>query len=294
MSQPILVLGKTGYLAGFFLRHLQKKSVPHLAIGRPDFDFSQPDLLRDFCLRQKPSLVIHCAGFTGKPNVDACETQHEACRFGNITLPVRVAEVCRDLSLPLAQISSGCIYHGSRDPADPLSGFREDDPPNFSFRHPPCSFYSGTKAEMEERLRGFSNLYIWRLRMPFWHIDEPRNLLSKLIRYPRILEARNSLSQVEEFVAATLDLWHRRAPYGTYNICNPGSVLTSEIVTRLAKAGLRESSWKMYADPAAFQAEGHAPRSACVLDTAKLQSCAISLPHVTEALDQAIASWRAA
>jgi dTDP-4-dehydrorhamnose reductase len=294
MKSPVLLLGKNGYLAGFFLRYFQKTSVPHLALMRSDLDFSQPALLRDFCLGQKPSLVINCAGFTGKPNVDACETQREACRFGNVTVPVRIAEVCRDLCLPLAQISSGCIYQGSRDPGDPFSGFREDDPPNFCFSSPPCSFYSGTKAEMEDRLRGFPQLFIWRLRMPFWHVDEPRNLLSKLIRYPRILEARNSLSQAEEFVTAALGLWQRRAPFGAYNICNSGSVLTSEILTKLAKAGLRPQAWEMFADPKAFQDEGHAPRSACVLDTSKLRSCGILLPDVNEALDRAIAGWQSA
>lgn len=294
MSRPVVLLGKSGYLASFFLRQLQNRGTPHLAVGRRDLDFAQPENLRTFLLGQKPSLVINCAGFTGKPNVDACETQPEACRFGNIILPMRVAEACRDLNLPLAQISSGCIYLGSRDPKDPLSGFREDDPPNFSFRHPPCSFYSGTKAEMEERLRGFPNLYIWRLRMPFWHVDEPRNLLSKLIRYPRILEARNSLSQAEDFVEAALGLWQRRASYGTYNICNPDSMMTSEILKRLAKSGLRKTPWEMYADQDAFCKEGHAPRSACVLDTSKLQSSGISLPHIGEALDRAIAGWQSA
>ena len=294
MSQPVIILGKSGYLAGFFLRHLERHGTAHWALGRSELDFAQLENLRGFLRSQKPALVINCAGFTGKPNVDACETRQEACRFGNVTLPVRVAEVCRDLNLPLAQISSGCIYQGSRDPADPLAGFREEDPPNFSFRHPPCSFYSGTKAEMEERLHGFANLYIWRLRMPFWHIDEPRNLLSKLIRYPRILEARNSLSQAEDFVEAALGLWKRRAPFGTYNICNPGSVQTSEILAKLAKAGLRSNSWKLYADLKTFQAEGHAPRSACVLDTSKLRSCGLLLPDISEALDQAIARWQSA
>jgi dTDP-4-dehydrorhamnose reductase len=294
MKSPILLLGKNGYLAGFFLRYFQKNSVPHLTLMRSDLDFSQPALLRDFCLGQKPSLVINCAGFTGKPNVDACETQREACRFGNVTVPVRIAEVCRDLCLPLAQISSGCIYQGSRDPGDPFSGFREDDPPNFCFSSPPCSFYSGTKAEMEDRLRGFPQLFIWRLRMPFWHVDEPRNLLSKLIRYPSILEGRNSLSQAEEFVSAALRLWEKRAPFGTYNVCNPGSILTSGILAKLTRAGIRQSKWQLYADEGAFFQEGHAPRSACVLDTSKLQSCGISLQPVEEALDAALARWRAA
>ena len=43
----------------------------------------------------------------------------------------------------------------------------EDDDPNFSFRSPPCSFYSGSKALGEEVLEGAENCYIWRLRIPF-------------------------------------------------------------------------------------------------------------------------------
>ena len=48
-----------------------------------------------------------------------------------------------------------------------IHGFTETDPPNFSFRDPPCSFYSGTKALGEEAIAGIGQSYIWRLRIPF-------------------------------------------------------------------------------------------------------------------------------
>ncbi len=66
-------------------------------------------------------------------------------------------------------------------------GFTENDSPNFSFRTNNCSFYSGTKALGEECLQDAENTYIWRLRIPFNHVDSPRNYLSKLLNYAWLL-----------------------------------------------------------------------------------------------------------
>jgi len=48
-----------------------------------------------------------------------------------------------------------------------------------------------------------------------------------MMRYPRLLEATNSISQLEEFCAATLACWEKRVPFGTYNVTNPGQVTTA-------------------------------------------------------------------
>ena len=36
--------------------------------------------------KEKPDFVINAAGFTGKPNVDACENQKSETVAGNVTL----------------------------------------------------------------------------------------------------------------------------------------------------------------------------------------------------------------
>jgi len=117
-------------------------------------------------------------------------------------------------------------------------GLRETDPPNFSFRTNNCSFYSGSKALGEEVLAGADNLFVWRLRIPFNEVDSPRNYLTKLMRYDRLLEAENSLSQLEEFVRATWECWEKRVPFGTYNVTNPGAVTTREVVDLIKKSGV--------------------------------------------------------
>ena len=40
----------------------------------------------------------------------------------------------------------------------------------------------------------------------------------------------NSISHRADFARACLDLWKRRAPFGTYNVTNPGFVTTRQVV----------------------------------------------------------------
>jgi hypothetical protein len=98
--------------------------------------------------------------------------------------------------------------------------FTEEDAPNFTFRQNNCSFYSGTKALGEEVLAPYPNVYIWRVRIPFDQFDHPRNYLTKLMRYNRLLDARNSISELREFVDASVRCWERRIPFGVYNMTN--------------------------------------------------------------------------
>ena len=153
-------------------------------------------------------------------------------RQRNFTRPHRRG--LRDDQYPWGQVSSGCIYTGAREDG---SEFTEEDTPNFTFRQNNCSFYSGTKALGEEILSETKKCYIWRLRIPFNHDDNPRNYLSKLMRYDNLLEATNSISQLDEFVAATFACWEKQIPFGTYNVTNPGYV-TTEVAKLINESGV--------------------------------------------------------
>jgi hypothetical protein len=76
------------------------------------------------------------------------------------------------------------------------------------------------KALGEEVLAPYPNVYIWRVHIPFDQFDHPRNYLTKLMRYNRLLDARNSISELREFVDASVRCWERRIPFGVYNMTN--------------------------------------------------------------------------
>jgi dTDP-4-dehydrorhamnose reductase len=285
----IYILGGSGYVGQAYQKLLSSKGIAFRSISRADLNYSNARELETALRADKPSFLINAAGYTGKPNVDACETQKLECLAGNAVLPGQIAQACNAAGVPWGHVSSGCIYTGKRSDG---SGFTELDPPNFTFRQNNCSFYSGTKALGEEVLTGDSNVYIWRLRIPFDYRDNPRNYLTKLIRYDVLLDATNSISQLQEFVAATFECWESRVPFGIYNVTNPGEVTTRQVVDHIAHSGVSKKAFKFFKDESEFMAlAAKTPRSNCVLSSAKLASVGITLTEVNDAIVRDLRRW---
>ncbi len=286
----IYLLGGSGYVGSAYQALLQRKNIPFRNLRRADFDYTQTAALTELLRREKPAFLINAAGYTGKPNVDACELHKAECLFGNAVLPGRIAEACTAAGVPWGHVSSGCIYTGARPDG---TGFTETDTPNFTFRTNNCSFYSGTKALGEETLAGRPDVYVWRLRIPFDHVDSPRNYLTKLMRYQRLLEAANSISQLHEFVAATFACWEKRVPFGFYNITNPGQVTTREVVDLIRQSGVCTKEFTFFKDETEFMnLAAKTPRSNCVMNSTKLAATGIRMTEVHEAIARDLSNWQ--
>ena len=74
----ILLLGSNGYVGKEFYKQLFQKGIPtRTHIPSRDITYTQLQLLHKSL---KLTAIINCAGYTGKPNVDACETnKNEIC-----------------------------------------------------------------------------------------------------------------------------------------------------------------------------------------------------------------------
>jgi len=286
----ILLLGGSGYVGQAYQRLFARKNLSFRNLARRDVDYTRPEILTPLLRELRPEFVVNAAGYTGKPNVDACELHKADCLDGNAVLPGRIAQACTAAGVPWGHVSSGCIYSGAKPDG---SGFREDDAPNFCFRTNHCSFYSGTKALGEEVLAGTPSVYLWRLRIPFNEVDSPRNYLTKLMRYDSLLEAANSISQLDEFVAGTFACWEKRVPFGTYNVTNPGHVTTREVVDLITKSGVCTKQFKFFANEDDFMHKAaKTPRSNCVMDSSKLAAVGIRLTEVHESVARALREWR--
>jgi len=288
----IYLLGGSGYVGHAYQALFRIKGMAYRSLSRSEMDYTDRETLRSALLRDRPEFLVNAAGYTGKPNVDACELHKPECLFGNAVLPGIIAQACEEAGVPWGHVSSGCIYSGAGPGG---KGFTELDAPNFTFRANHCSFYSGTKGLGEEVLAGRPDLFVWRLRIPFDSVDNPRNYLSKLMRYPRLLDATNSISQLEEFAAATLACWERRVPFGTYNVTNPGRVTTREVVELIRRSGVCTKDFAFFSSEHEFMsAVAKTPRSNCVLDSSKLAGVGIGLTGVHEAVERALKAWRRA
>lgn len=281
------LFGSTGYVGSRFRAEFERLGIAWAPLRRPAAASARD--VRDVLIEAQVESVINCAGFTGKPNVDACELQKADCLLGNAVLPGLIRQACEDLDIPWGHVSSGCIFTGRR--ADG-GGFTEEDAPNFSFRQNNCSYYSGTKALGEEILAGADRCYVWRLRIPFDDTTNPRNYLRKVLAYDRLLEAENSLSQLDEFVTACIDCLRNRLPYGVYNLTNPGSVWTSEVTALMRSLGVTDKQFKFFADEAQFMAlAAKTPRSNCVLDSSKALAAGLRLTPVMDAIERCLRAW---
>ena len=286
----IILLGKTGFIGSQVLESVNQAGLKISGISRNDIDYYNYTELRNFLSEVNASFLINCAGFTGKPNVDACETAKYECLQGNAILPGIIREVCEDLKIPWGHVSSGCIYSGRRPDG---GGWREDDEPNFSFRSPPCSFYSGTKALGEEVLEGAENCFVWRLRIPFNHESSPRNYLQKLLNYENLLEAENSVSHLEEFCQKCIECFTKDVEPGIYNMTNPGSITTSQVTEWMIEEGLTDKQFNFFKSEEEFMEKAaKTPRSNCVLDTSKAEKAGIAMRPVEEAMIDSIRKMR--
>lgn len=195
--------------------------------------------------------IINAAGYTGSPNVDACEINKAACLLGNVSWPVSVEG--RAQHCPVIHIGSGCIYEGGE--------FDEEDAPNFT-----SSFYSLCKATAEQALAPYLHKsYILRIRIPFSGQSHAKNYLTKLAAYPKLVDVRNSISAVEDVAKVAVHFSLHRPEPGIYNVCNPGTITAREVVQMM---GLRKEWFASYEE---FLSTVKTPRSNCLLNTDKLQ-----------------------
>ena len=269
-----IILGASGYIGSAFVRELQKRELRFIAMSRHQklAPLSRVGVSEhiDYTSREKfcnyldinstgnSFVVVNCAGYVGRPNVDAVEENKDEAIKANVALPLMLSNECRRRGVPFAHISSGCIYDGySKE-------FTEEDEPTLSLNN--GSFYSGSKALGEHVVRDNTLAWIFRLRMPFNGSPSPRNYLTKLLTYPRLLNAVNSLTHTGDFVRYALELMEK-APYGIYNVTNPEGITAKEVLDQwgLDREFHYYESYEQFAETIAT------PRSNCVLDTSKME-----------------------
>jgi dTDP-4-dehydrorhamnose reductase len=311
----ILLLGATGYIGQAFARALRSRRECFIPLSRETLDYTSFELLFDYVRKIKPGLVINAAEFGDDPCLDNGEPDRFEMLQANTLLPQTVSRVCSMTNTPWGQVSSGDIYSGAKisenqnyrvekdlslqavqklfvSHPERFRGFSETDEPNFSFKTGSCTFYSGTKALAEEALRHQSQNYIWRFHLPFNEHSEPRNFLSQLQSFPRIKDAINSLSQVEDCASACLELWERHAPYGIYNVANPGVVTiqeTVQMIQRFLKTSRVSEAWLESHET--LPRNSKPSRSHCILDVTKLLRTGVVLRNVRDALQYSLEKW---
>ncbi|XP_047339167.1 bifunctional dTDP-4-dehydrorhamnose 3,5-epimerase/dTDP-4-dehydrorhamnose reductase [Impatiens glandulifera] len=258
-----LIYGRTGWIGGL-LGKLCKSQGIEFTYGSGRLE-NRPSLESDIA-SFNPTHVFNAAGVTGRPNVDWCESHKVETIRTNVVGTLSLADVCREKGLILINYATGCIFEF--DEMHPLGsgiGFKEEDVPNFI-----GSFYSKTKAMVEDLLRNYDNVCTLRVRMPISSdLTNPRNFITKITRYEKVVDIPNSMTILDELLPISIEMAKRNLT-GIYNFTNPGVVSHNEIL----------EMYKEYVDPSFtwknFTLEEQAkviiaPRSNNELDATKLK-----------------------
>lgn len=256
----ILILGK-GYVGSNLSKYLNLQNKEFFCFSRESFDYSNLSLLNKFIINNDITHVINCFGFTGRPNVDECESRKEECWYLNVQLPLQISNLCKTLNVEYIHISSGCIYTGYD------TEYTEDDKPNFGLFNE-SSFYSKSKHSFE-----MFNEYgcIVRVRMPFCDELNDRSYLTKILKYDNLIDYINSKTYIPElceFILEIINCSYKCNDIGTINFVNPQAGNVNDITLALKEHNLVNLNWKIVDIESLNLA---APRSNCILSINKLK-----------------------
>ena len=299
----ILLLGASGYIGRTFASELRRRGHCFIPLTRQAFDYTRFDFLFDYLRTMRPVFLVNAASYESEAGGSVEEGEREKMMAANAILPQMIARVCLMTKTPWGHISSGSVFCGAKvmengKPAlsrrldkpgmpelfeaqpEKFHGFTELDEPNVSFQDPSCNFYSGTKALAEEAIKDIGQSYLWRLRMPFNERQETCNWLWQMQRQAEVHDGIHSFSHLEDCVKACLDLWEMRAPFGTYNVTNPGAITIGRVAREMRRVLLSPVRVRTGGDEAA-------PPS-CILDCGKLLRAGVKLRPVEEALQDCL------
>ncbi len=277
-AKKVLVFGgKTGWIGQKIVALLKEQNqTVFVASSRLE---NRDDLKKEI-EEINPDYIINCAGVTGKPNVDWCETHQLETLRTNVIGVLNLLDVAALQNIHVTNFSTGCIFE--YDEAHPMGsgiGFKEEDKPNFD-----GSFYSKTKGFLEGLVLCYPNVLNLRVRMPITSDFHPKNFITKISHYEKVINIANSMTILDDLLPIAIDMTFKELK-GNFNFVNPGTLSHNEIL----------DLYKLYIDPKFtyknFTVEEQdkilkSKRSNNELSTEKLLKYYPNVPHVKESIHE--------
>ena len=233
----------------------------------------------------KPDRVIIAAGLTGRPNVDWCEVHKKEVIETNVVGVLTVASECDKRGIHCTYLGTGCIFQYDSDHLIGGRGFKETDVPNFS-----GSYYSKTKAMVEELLKEYDNVLTLRVRMPISDDLHPRNFITKILNYEKIVNVPNSMTVLSDLLPVLVDMSITKKT-GIYNFVNPGAVSHNEIMQMYKEIVKPDHTWTNFSleEQSTVLRTG---RSNCELDCSKLLTEYPNIPLAKDSIRKIMITWK--
>jgi dTDP-4-dehydrorhamnose reductase len=222
--KKILTLGN-----GFIAAHLPYEKIK-------DRIYLDDEYVYGIINKYKPDVLINTIGYGGKPNIDACELNKVKTYETNTLIPGLLASACEKLSIHFIHMGSGCIFNGKSPNVDVygIPGSNKDSGWNELDLANPASYYGKTKYAADLMIGDMKNVSILRLRMPISPLNNPRNLLNKLLGYKDIVEELNSVTFTDD-LPIIIDYIINKEAFGIYNCTSRVPIKHSDLLEEYKK-----------------------------------------------------------
>jgi len=275
--KKILLFGSSGFIGSQLKAALKAKDYQ---VADPRIEIRNFDEVRKTIEEVAPDYIINATGMTGKPNVDWCESHPMETYTVNVCGSINIAAVALEKNIKVAQLSSGCVYTGDNNG----KGFSEEDAPNFF-----GSIYSRSRIACEMALKDFPNVLQLRVRIPIMGKSHPKNLIDKMLHYPKMINITNSCTVMEDFIPAAIKLIEMNAT-GIFNMTNIGAMDHKSIMTLYKE--IVDPDFHINLMNEDEQTELCKRRSNDILNTEKREAVGVHMPPLEESLRRILEDYK--
>ncbi len=274
--KKVLLLGATGFIGSHFKCALPQEG---FKIFTPRIEIRNHTEVEKAVYETKPDVIINATGITGYPNVDWCESHPGETMSVNVGGSINVAAIAEEFGTYLVQMASGCVYDG-----DKKGGFTEEDEPNYF-----GSLYSRSRVYSEKALKEFKNVLQLRVRIPITGKPHPKNLIDKLLKYPKMINIQNSCTIIEDFIPAAIELMKRKKT-GIFNMTNVGAMDHKSIMTMYKE--IVDPKFEIKLMGKKEQDILCKRRANCVMNTDKREKLGVHMPPLKESLKRILEKYK--
>lgn len=209
----ILVTGVKGQLGYDVVQEGERRGFEMIGTDVDNMDITDLAQVRTTMESRRPDAVVHCAAYTA---VDAAEDNQEICRKINVDGTRNIAEVCKDMDIPMMYFSTDYIFDGQGE-----NFWKEDDP------KAPLNVYGQTKYDGELAVQELVQKY-FILRISWVFGVNGHNFIKTMLRLGKERGAVGVVSDQIGTPTYTFDLAKlvidmiQTDKYGVYHVTNDG------------------------------------------------------------------------
>ena len=238
----------------------------------------------------KPTHVLSVIGRThgeGHSTIDYLEQDGKLKENinDNLFCPISLSLLCKARDIHFTYLGTGCIFSENSEKIECSNGFDENSEPNFF-----GSSYSIVKGFTDRIMHCLSDSVLNnRIRMPIVGYDHPRNFITKIKSYDKVINIHNSMTVLPDLLPVLLNMMEKKK-IGTVNLVNPGTVSHNDILdlyTKIVDNSFSYCNFTIEEQNQILKSE----RSNNKLNTSELSSEYPHINHIKLSIENMFMTW---